>query len=264
MAEDDAERLPAGVGQEAEAGPEGRVRQEVRPLPGRVLGRAPVVAEGLVAHQQGVRRALRGEADDLHAGRRRDVGERRGQVPRHPVKPARLPVAVRRVQGDRPVVAGQAPGGQRQRPPRIALPVQRNGRPLGPVKQPAAEPAVPVGRVHAALLPHLMHRVSGAPGQHAAEAGHGVPVVDGDGAAGEIGVRIAEILPQVLLAEVLVAPVHGLDGGEQRCPGRHVRRTDRPPVECPAIAHGPPVSAHGRIVYRTGNGRQRVIRQHAG
>ena len=85
--------------------------------------------------------------------------------------------------------------------------------------------------MHTAPLAHLMDRVSGALGGQDAVPGHGVAVVDGHRAAGEVTVRIAEFLQQVLLAAVLVLPLHRLDGGQQGRPFRYVRRPDRPPAE---------------------------------
>jgi hypothetical protein len=123
-------------------------------------------------------RNVRGEPHDLHTCRHRDAGEGCGQVPGHRVKPASGTVAVRRVQGDRPGVVGQACARQRKRSAWVALAVQRKGRRLGPAQQLAAEPTFAVCRVHATLVAHVVDRVRRGPGGQDAVSSHRAAGVD--------------------------------------------------------------------------------------
>jgi hypothetical protein len=85
-------------------------------------------------------------------------------------------------------------------------------RRLEPAQQVPAEPAFPVCRVHAAIVPHFVHRIGGAAELEDPITHHGAAVEDGDGTAGEVAERIAEALQQVLFAEELPIVVGDTDG----------------------------------------------------
>src|SRR6266704_1332041 len=154
----------------------------------RLLCRPPVLAECLVPHEERVVRSLGGEPDDLDIGRGWSFFNAIPQVGDHPPEPPGLLVSV----------------GQQE----------RNG-------------VVQTGQAPAAGLPHLVNGIGDTAGGQDAVADHDGTVVHRDRAAGEVNPGIGELLEQVLLAQVLVLMVDGLDGRDQARPGRHLPGIDR-------------------------------------
>ncbi len=185
-----------------------------------LLCRPPVLAECLVPHEERVVRSLGGEPDDLDIGRGWSFFNAIPQVGDHPPEPPGLLVSVGQQERNGVVQPGQAPAAGRQRPASVALGEYRDCRALSPVKQRRADRASAIRRMDAAGLPHLVNGIGDTAGGQDAVADHDGTVVHRDLAAGEVNPGIGELLEQVLLAQVLVLMVDGLDGRDQARPGR--------------------------------------------
>ncbi len=192
-----------------------------------LLCRPPVLAECLVPHEERVVRSLGGEPDDLDIGRGWSFFNAIPQVGDHPPEPPGLLVSVGQQERNGVVQPGQAPAAGRQRPASVALGEYRDCRALSPVKQRRADRASAIRRMDAAGLPHLVNGIGDTAGGQDAVADHDGTVVHRDRAAGEVNPGIGELLEQVLLAQVLVLMVDGLDGRDQARPGRHLPGIDR-------------------------------------
>src|SRR6266702_3536195 len=107
----------------------------------------------------------------------------------------------------------------------LALGEYRDCRALSPVKQRRADRASAIRRMDAAGLPHLVNGIGDTAGGQDAVADHDGTVVHRDRAAGEVNPGIGELLEQVLLAQVLVLMVDGIDRAASR--GRYLRSPAR-------------------------------------
>jgi hypothetical protein len=67
--------------------------------------------------------------------------------------------------------------------------------------------------MHAAREPHLVHRFGGCARAQDAISDHDVAAVCGEGPACVVGLRIIELLKQILLTEMLILVIDRLDRG---------------------------------------------------
>src|SRR5215469_3189577 len=99
-------------------------------------------------------------------------------------------------------------------------------------------------------LAHVMDRISRAPRVNKAIGDHGDTVVHRHRAASEVGIRLGELLGQVVLAEDVIVGVGDQDRGVQLRPCPNLVNRQRPVGKCR-------LGSHAAIVVRARRARQR-------